>query len=409
MGRWEPDRYPLSLYAAPAALVEAAAQHAERVWPVRYEDLVSADPDAWQGLMGYLELDFDPASLDDIQPGDPVRSAGRQGRRSPILGAEHRSRSPSGSRRFTTRLRRAWCRRYLDWIGPQRLGAMGYDHAQLQQDLAATTVGPCRSCQRLAAHGWVDGAADRPCTMAARRGEPNEHPHRTPADGQHTTIRRTECEVGPMTEFDKRAGADPLEGGVTITPASPPQVAVGARAEREIAKESPRAPLPPKRVGVGEAIRWHWVTFAIPVVLITGLAIIAGFLRSPDYTAEAKLTISDSAGGAAALAGFAANSESLAAGFSQAVNAPGVARPVARRLGLPQGRGQIQRFGVLHDGQPGPADPGGQLERLCGGGSRQRSERSPDRLRQRGQRWRPAPPRNSFFRNSAPPPCGSTA
>ena len=87
---------------------------------------------------------------------------------------------------------------------------------------------------------------------------------------------------------------------------------------------------------MGEAIRWHWVTFAIPVVLITALAITAGFLRSPDYTAEAKLTISDSAGGAAALAGFAANSQSLAAGFSQAVNAPGVARRVARRLGLPQ-------------------------------------------------------------------------
>ena len=64
---------------------------------------------------------------------------------------------------------------------------------------------------------------------------------------------------------------------------------------------------------MGEAIRWHWVTFLIPVVLITALAIPAGFLRSPDYTAEAKLAISESAGGAAGLAGFAANSQSLAA------------------------------------------------------------------------------------------------
>ena len=101
-------------------------------------------------------------------------------------------------------------------------------------------------------------------------------------------------------------------------------------------QQPPPPPLQWTRVGVGEAIRWHWVTFLIPVVLITALAIMAGFLRSPDYTAEAKLTISDSAGGAAALAGFAANSQSLAAGFSQAVNAPGVVRRVARRLGLSQ-------------------------------------------------------------------------
>lgn len=109
---------------------------------------------------------------------------------------------------------------------------------------------------------------------------------------------------------------------------------------------SPDAPLSPapsppplvwSRVGVGEAIRWHSVTFAVPIVLITALAIVAGFLRSPDYTAEAKLAISESAGGAAGLAGFAANSQSLAAGYSQAINAPGVVRRAARRLALPEG------------------------------------------------------------------------
>ena len=89
------------------------------------------------------------------------------------------------------------------------------------------------------------------------------------------------------------------------------------------------------RVGVGEAIRWHWVTFAIPVVLFTTLAGAVGLLRTPDYTAEAKLAISESAGGPAGVSGFAANSQSLAAGFSQAMDAPGVARQVSRKVGLP--------------------------------------------------------------------------
>lgn len=95
------------------------------------------------------------------------------------------------------------------------------------------------------------------------------------------------------------------------------------------------APLAWTRIGVGDAIRWYPFTFAIPVVLITLLAVLAGLLRTPDYTAEAKLSISESLGGVAGLAGFAANSESLAAGFSQAMDAPRVVRRIGRQLGLP--------------------------------------------------------------------------
>ncbi|MGH2965771.1 MAG: sulfotransferase family protein [Solirubrobacterales bacterium] len=139
-GSWEPDRYPLSLYAAPAALTEAAEQYAGRVWPVRYEDLVSAECDAWQGLMDYLELDFEPASLETF---GRTALAGRLGDKSGT--ARYSALSPEPLTKWTqtirTPLRKAWCRRYLDWIGPDRLSVMGYKHAELQADLDATPVG----------------------------------------------------------------------------------------------------------------------------------------------------------------------------------------------------------------------------------------------------------------------------
>ncbi len=140
-----------------------------------------------------------------------------------------------------------------------------------------------------------------------------------------------------MTEPREMASLDELDGGVTVSAAGAPPGAAPARPAPDIAEPSAPPPHPSRRIGFAEAIRWHWATFAIAVVLITALAIAAGFLRNPDYTAEAKLAISETAGGAAGLAGFAANSQSLASGFSQAVNAPGVVRRVARRLDLPQG------------------------------------------------------------------------
>ena len=189
-GRWEPDRYPLSLYAAPAALTEAAERHAGRVWPVRYEDLVSADRDAWQGLMDYLELDFDPASLETF---GRTALAGRLGDQSGTSRYSALSPEPltKWTRSVTSPLRKAWCRGYLDWIGPDRLSVMGYDHAELRSDLDATPVGfarlpsdSLRAAESLARRFWRarDGAARH--AIRKRRG-PTSHGPTIPSPGRN--------------------------------------------------------------------------------------------------------------------------------------------------------------------------------------------------------------------------------
>jgi len=70
------------------------------------------------------------------------------------------------------------------------------------------------------------------------------------------------------------------------------------------------------------------------VILLTGLAVAVGLGRAPDYTAEAKLALSANAGGTAGLAGFAANSQALTAGFAQGVDAPKVVGRISRKTGL---------------------------------------------------------------------------
>jgi hypothetical protein len=142
-GRWEPDRYPLSLYVALEALVSSTRSHPDLVHPVRFEDLASGEAESWERLMDFLGLGFDPTSLGDF---GSVALSGRLGDKHGTIRYSQLSAEPLSKWRQTINnpLRRAWCRRYLDWIGPERLEIMGYDHARLRRELDSTPVGPRR-------------------------------------------------------------------------------------------------------------------------------------------------------------------------------------------------------------------------------------------------------------------------
>ena len=93
---------------------------------------------------------------------------------------------------------------------------------------------------------------------------------------------------------------------------------------------------------VGEAIRWHWLIFTIPILLLAGAGAAIGLVRTPDYQAQTKLAISPSAGGASG-SNFALNSEALAAGYSEAIDAPPVVQSVSgtSRLSPSEVRSQL--------------------------------------------------------------------
>ncbi len=139
-GRWEPNRYSLSLFDALAALAEATESHPDRVWSVRFEDLVSGSLETWRGLMDFLGLDFDPASLSRF---NQVRLDGQLGDASGVARYQALSVEPLAkwTRIVHTPVRKAWCRRYLEWIGPHRLSVMGYNDAELRSQLDKAPVG----------------------------------------------------------------------------------------------------------------------------------------------------------------------------------------------------------------------------------------------------------------------------
>lgn len=131
--------YRENLFYGLANLIRARQLNAHRSYAVRFEDYVAGDTATWQGLMDYLELPFRPESLSEFAE---VELTGRMGDKhgSALYGAL--SGEPLAKWRTTLAnpLRKEAARRYLSWIGAERLAVMGYDAQALGAELEAMPV-----------------------------------------------------------------------------------------------------------------------------------------------------------------------------------------------------------------------------------------------------------------------------
>lgn len=133
-GKWQLYDYKVDLFDGLANMVDAYQKYPDKIHAVRFEDLVANPEEAWKALFDYLQLPFQSEMLSSFSE---VKLKGRMG-------------DPTGTKRYQTLsteplekwkqtlanpLRKAWCRRYLNWIGADRLAAMGYDQNCLHKEL----------------------------------------------------------------------------------------------------------------------------------------------------------------------------------------------------------------------------------------------------------------------------------
>ncbi len=172
-GPWYPTFMGSDLFIGLPRLMATFEANRDRVHPARFEDLSSGDLASWQGLMGYLGIEFEPEALAGFAK---VELGGRMG-------------DPTGRKRYSTLsaepqqkwkgtlanpLRRAWCHRYLRFLGAERLTMMGYDLDQMTAELDAQS----RSLDSFAPDLWraaVDVAKEpiRVRTRGRRLGTPS--------------------------------------------------------------------------------------------------------------------------------------------------------------------------------------------------------------------------------------------
>jgi hypothetical protein len=132
-GRWNLYLFEIDLYDGVDKLVRAYDAYKDRACSARYEELIdSTEP--WERMFAYLGLDFDASQLGLFSG---VSLKGRMGDPTGQKAYDSLSSEPldKWKRVLASPARKAWCRRYLHWLGRERLGIMGYDLDRLIEDL----------------------------------------------------------------------------------------------------------------------------------------------------------------------------------------------------------------------------------------------------------------------------------
>lgn len=172
-GRWNVGRWRNDLFDGVANLVAAYEANAARAHAVRYEDLVEDDLAPWKRLFDYLELAFDPAALIDFRSVDLRARMG-----DPTGTARYESITAESVERWTaslrTPVRKRWCRRYLRWIGEERLSTMGYELDELIGALDAVPSSAHRLPSDVArgAYAWSNRVGRRTAAAVLWRKRP---------------------------------------------------------------------------------------------------------------------------------------------------------------------------------------------------------------------------------------------
>jgi len=125
-GRWNLYNHRNDLYHGIANLAELQRRHSDRLLVLHYEDLVTAPDACLIKVFRYLGLDPVPDAAQRFQQ---VRLSGSLGDKKGDRVFFEVSTAPRDSwpASLATLPRRIWARRYLRWIGGERLLLMGYE------------------------------------------------------------------------------------------------------------------------------------------------------------------------------------------------------------------------------------------------------------------------------------------
>lgn len=138
-GRWNLYKFEVDLYDGLANLTEASVVYKERSITSRYEELVSDPEGQVKRVFGFLGLN---GTREAIARFNDVRFDGRMGDPTGPMKFHGISSGSLDAWKSTLRnpVRKAWARRYLRWIGKDRLNVMGYDLQDLQASIEATPL-----------------------------------------------------------------------------------------------------------------------------------------------------------------------------------------------------------------------------------------------------------------------------
>ena len=108
---------------------------------VQYENFLNSPETELSRIAEYLELQLDPVVIKNFSK---VSFAGKFGDSTGINDYHEIDTAPLDKWKavINNPLRKMWCRRYLHWLGEERLRIMGYDLDELLLELDSTGFSP---------------------------------------------------------------------------------------------------------------------------------------------------------------------------------------------------------------------------------------------------------------------------
>jgi hypothetical protein len=131
---WHPTLHREDLFTGLPRLVSSYMGSAGRAYAVRFEDVVAGDERNLRPLMEYLDIEYDADALHRFSE---VDIHGRMGDKTGVRSYASLSTEPTDKWKQTlvNPVRRAWCRKYLSFLGAERIAAMGYDLDAIVREL----------------------------------------------------------------------------------------------------------------------------------------------------------------------------------------------------------------------------------------------------------------------------------
>jgi len=127
-GRWNLYRYKVDLYKGLGNLVTAYSERPNEIeaYDLRFEDFVADPREEVKALFTFLEVHFEEVALEAFAG---IDFKGEMGDQKGTQQYQSISQTPVDKWKsvLNNPLRKAWARRYLKWIGEDRLRTMGYD------------------------------------------------------------------------------------------------------------------------------------------------------------------------------------------------------------------------------------------------------------------------------------------
>jgi len=136
-GKWNLYIYKVDLFDGLEKLIDTYRENSAKALSVKYETLLQAPQQELVRIVQHLGLEYDTTMLETFSQ---VVFTGAMGDPTGVRDYRQLSTQPVDKWKTTLNnpIRRLWCRRYLRWIGRERLATMGYDYEELFAGLNAT-------------------------------------------------------------------------------------------------------------------------------------------------------------------------------------------------------------------------------------------------------------------------------